>query len=330
MTASHPFPPELLAELSAWLRALGRPASALEPLAGDVSLRRYVRVRLAAGESAIAAYYPEAIRPAQLRFEAAAALLEGAGVRVPRRFACDAAHGWSLVEDLGEATLYDQRHEGWAWLEGELAHAVDLAGRIAALDRHAVEALGSPPLDRPLLRRELAQTESLVLAPAGLAGEPAAELARALDRLCAALAAEPAVSCHRDLMARNLVRTPEGLGVLDFQDLRLGPPGYDLASLLNDSLFPPREVEARLLERATGSRRPRAGYRRAVAQRALKAAGTYAAFAARGDGRHLALIAPTLERASRHLLRLPETRAAWLALLERAGTRLGLGAPLLH
>nr|HPK65586.1 phosphotransferase [Thermoanaerobaculia bacterium] len=54
------------------------------------------------------------------------------------------------------------------------------------------------------------------------------------------------MACHRDYMVRNLLPVGDGevaaVGVIDHQDLRLGPPWYDLASLCNDSLFPPPEL----------------------------------------------------------------------------------------
>ncbi|MCB1009156.1 MAG: phosphotransferase [Acidobacteria bacterium] len=329
--------PRVLDDLVAWLEAIGRPAAETPTLMpGDVSLRRYARVVLAEGEAAIAAYYPPEIRSAQTRFDAAAELLERERVRVPRRLVTDRERGWSLVEDLGVRTLYDHRDASWEALEPALAEAVEIAGRIGRIPAEAVDALGSPPLDRELLRRELRQTENALLEPAGALAdlETRAALDAALGALCAELAREPARSCHRDFMARNLVvlggELGGELGVLDFQDLRRGPAPYDVASLLNDSLFPPDPVEARLLELATGDPRPAPGYRRAVAQRALKAAGTFAAFAARGSDRHVRLIPGTLARASEHLLRLPETADAWRRLLRRSGEDLGLPERLLH
>jgi aminoglycoside/choline kinase family phosphotransferase len=111
-------------------------------------------------------------------------------------------------------------------------------------------------------------------------------------------------------MARNLAlpspRRPR-LILLDHQDLRLGPRLYDLASLLNDSLFAPPALEAALLRRLAPDDESRLGYHRAAAQRTLKAAGTFQAFALRGVERHLRLIPPTLERSLYHLARLPET-----------------------
>ncbi len=320
MTAVPTSTAELEAELSAWLAARGTAARAIAPLPGDVSVRRYARVELESGESLIAARYPPEIAPAQERFERAGRLLTAAGVRVPRTHACDPVAGWSLVEDLGPLTLYDHGARGWPALAPYYESALDAAARIAALDPAAVAALGSAPLDRALLRRELEQTERLYLAPRGLLeGAAGTAFGAALDALCAALAAEAPVPCHRDFMARNLI--PIGaseVGVLDFQDLRLGPPAYDLASLLNDSLFPPAAIEARWVRRARGGgAEDDLGYLRAVAQRALKAVGTYASFAARGQQRHLPLIAPTLARAAAALARLPETAASFERLRSR-------------
>jgi hypothetical protein len=192
----------------------------------------------------------------------------------------------------------------------------------------------SPPLDAPLLRRELALTREHFLAPAGLLDD--ASLARrldaALDALVAAVAAPPAVPCHRDFMVRNLVplqgeaEETAGLAVLDHQDLRLGPPLYDLASLLNDTLFPPPEVVEELLAEHRAARDPGGGeterayaldYRRTAAQRSLKAVGSYAMAAAAGKRHHLHRIPATFERALGHLAAVPETAAAAAQLVAR-------------
>jgi aminoglycoside/choline kinase family phosphotransferase len=49
------------------------------------------------------------------------------------------------------------------------------------------------------------------------------------------LAAEPRVLCHRDYHSRNLMLHDGRLYIIDFQDARMGPATYDLASLLRDS-----------------------------------------------------------------------------------------------
>jgi aminoglycoside/choline kinase family phosphotransferase len=302
-------------DLAAWLARCGLLSLQIRPLPGDVSPRRYYRLELAGGATAVLAVYPSEMVDACRRFRRTTALLEGAGVRVPAVLAHACERGWTVVEDLGETTLADLAGRPWEDLAPYYASAAEAIERIAALPVAAVAPL-SPPLDEALLRRELAQTWDVLLAPRGLLGDDEAALAAAFDALCAQLAAPPPVPCHRDLMPRNLVPLPGPIvGVLDHQDLRLGPPFYDLASLLNDSLFPPPELEESILAGRLASEADRRRYHRAAAQRTLKAAGTFAAFARRGCDRHLGLIPPTLGRALRHLGALPETAASAAALV---------------
>jgi aminoglycoside/choline kinase family phosphotransferase len=123
-------------------------------------------------------------------------------------------------------------------------------------------------------------------------------------------------------MARNLIPVEPlpGLAVLDHQDLRFGPRFYDLASLLNDSLFPPPAVVDKLLSGLLTKDADRLSFHRAAAQRTLKAVGTFEVFSRRGFPRHQALIPPTLGRALLHLRRIPEARGVTDRLDELWGT----------
>lgn len=297
---------EVEAALRAWLETRALPATAVAPLAGDVSPRRYFRVRLASGADAVAAFYPPAARPACARFLRSGGLLAAAGVRVPAVRVADCDSGWMLLEDLGPTSLYESPR-GWDLVGVHLRAAVDVLGRLRTLPAAAVAEL-NPPLDAELLGRELEQTFAAWLLPRGLAGDAAlaAELRALLAAFCGELGAAAPVPCHRDFMARNLVPVDGDLAVLDHQDLRLGPPGYDLASLLNDSLFPPAALAEELRRRAGVGER---AYRLAAVQRTLKAVGTFAVFAARGAPRHLPLVRPTLGRCLEHLRALPEGAA---------------------
>ncbi len=298
------------ASVDAWLAGIGYSPREILNLAGDVSLRCYARVVLEDGTTAVLATYPDEVREVCSRFLRTGELLAGAGVRVPRVFAASCDQGWMLLEDLGPQTLGDQRERPWSELRLYFARALELVGRIAALPADTVAGL-NPMLGRDLLRRELAQTWDLFLVPRGLTGGRALTKAfdAALDLLCERLGDEAPVPCHRDFMVRNLMplrsdQAPaDGLVVLDHQDLRLGPPAYDLASLLNDTLFPPAEIEEELLAAAGADRE---SYHRAAAQRTLKAVGTYTKFSLRGVHRHLPLIPPTLARCLDHLSRIPE------------------------
>jgi N-acetylmuramate 1-kinase len=286
-----------------WLSAAGFELCEARPLPGDVSPRRYQRLISTSGAAVILAIYPAAVKEVCARFARTAEILAAAGVPAPRVLATDPECGWMLLEDLGERTLGELGDRPWSELTPFFDEAAAIAARIADLPPELVRDL-NPPLDRPLMLRELAQTRQLLLVPRGMAS---AGLDAAMDELCHQLGADPAVPCHRDFMARNLMpRGPGQLAVLDHQDLRLGPPAYDLASLLNDTLFPPPELEARLVAATFPGTEGRARYHRASAQRTLKAAGSYAAFAHRGSDRHLPLIGPTLHRFLRHFGLTPE------------------------
>lgn len=311
----------------AWLERLGYEVSRIDLLPGDVSPRRYFRIALGS-RTAVVAHYPDELRSAFSRYLDASALLRAAGARVADVEAEDAALGFMLLEDLGSSTLYDRRAEPWSRLIPLLEDALRQQEKIAALDHEAVARL-NPPLDQALLLRELDLTWEVFLEPEGLERERGLgrDLNAALLELCRDIAATPQRPCHRDYMARNLVPLRENLAalrrnlvpprgwrvaVLDHQDLRLGPPEYDLASLLNDSLYPPPAV----VEEVAGSRLAAdrlSAYHRCAAQRCLKIVGTFRRFAAGGSDRHLPLVPPSLERALAHLAQLAELDGAALA-----------------
>lgn len=315
--------------LEAWLAAAGFRPRELQPLAGDVSLRRYTRLVSEAGRTAILASYPSEIRGTCSRFLRTGALLQQAGVPVPRVLDWSCDDGWMLLEDLGPETLGEWgRGRPWDELAPFFQRALDLADRIGRIPMESVAGL-NPRLGRELLLKELAQTWDLFLRPRKLTGDAALTCAfrAALDEICGLLDAETPVPCHRDFMVRNLMPAANAeLVVLDHQDLRPGPPAYDLASLLNDTLFPPAELEEDWLGAVLASPADRVRYHRAAAQRTLKAVGTYTAFAQRGAERHLPLVAPTLRRSLLHFARLPESahlvedlEGAWAPVLQLAG-----------
>lgn len=312
-----------------WLGELRLPVESVEPLTGDISLRRYFRARFADGASGIVAYYPWKLRAVCRRFRTTSEMFARVDVPVPQVRAADCRRGLMLVEDVGTHTLYDEADRSWSRLSPIYRTAAEYVRRIQELPRASVDAL-NPRLDAALLRWELKKSWDLVLVPDGLVGDEAtaAQLAAALDALCAELGREERlVPCHRDFMPRNLMLRGNDLLVLDHQDTRLGPPTYDLASLLNDSIFPPAELEQELCAALYPGEHGALDYRRAVVQRAIKAVGNYRDFARRGFDRHLPLIRPTLARAWRYFDQLPELQRVGRAL--RSGWQAYLGA-LLH
>ena len=111
----------------------------------------------------------------------------------------------------------------------------------------------------------------------------------------------------------------ERLVMIDFQDARLGPAVYDLASLLKDSYYQLEEVQIeRLLdyyiaryEAASGEGMDRAHLRKMFdlmsVQRNFKAIGSFASFLMkRGDPGYLKYIGNTFENIRRTLIKYPQ------------------------
>ncbi len=61
------------------------------------------------------------------------------------------------------------------------------------------------------------------------------EIKRFFRKITDMITGEIDVFTHRDYHSKNLMVMKDSLGILDFQDALMGPPQYDLASLLRDS-----------------------------------------------------------------------------------------------
>ena len=208
------------------------------PLAGDVGQRRYFRLASKAGASVVLVLYPAPSSPAQERWRVIGTALSEAGIRVPALLDDDPASGTALVEDLGDRDLAGQiREAGAEERERLLDEAEELLVPLRRIARSAASL--NPPFDAAFFGSELAHTRRWALDRDGrtplppdrssLWEEIAGRLAR--DAADPALVGDP-VPTHRDFHANNLMRTADGaLAVIDFQDLRFGPPDYDPVSL---------------------------------------------------------------------------------------------------
>ena len=138
-------------------------------------------------------------------------------------------------------------------------------------------------------------------------------LAREYGLIAEELASEPQVLCHRDYHSRNLMYHQGRLHIIDFQDARMGPDTYDLASLLRDSYvdFSDAQVDALVrwfLQQRQASEAEDHDFRRRfdlmALQRNLKALGTFGFQAAsRGNPVYIQYIPRTLNYARANLKR---------------------------
>lgn len=205
-------------------------------LAGDAGARRYFRASTGSA-SVLLVLYPEPRSQAQESWTELRRALAGTGLRVPALLDDAPDLGIALEEDLGDTDLAREilaaPHEDRPAL---LEEAESLLLDLRSLPHAAAKR--NPPFDAAFFARELDHTRLWALERGGerpLADERGALWASLATGLAEA-AADPAggdpVPTHRDYHANNLMRAPDGrLALIDFQDLRLGPPDYDPVSL---------------------------------------------------------------------------------------------------
>jgi len=218
------------------------PGSSAIPLKGDASTRRFYRILIPGSPAGILMLYPEAFVWEGSALEGNHRHLESLGVPVPKITRVFPELGAVFLEDLGDTTL-------------QIA-----LQRTPAIDRQALyqEAIRIIALIQERGTREL--PDGAIARQSALDGakflwelehfyehfvlgyrqaRPVAKERQLFSSffswLAASLDAVPRTLCHRDFQSRNLMLTTGGLRVIDYQDARMGPVSYDLASLLRDS-----------------------------------------------------------------------------------------------
>ena len=267
------------------------------------------------------------MHPIELPFLDVHRYLASQGVPVPAVHHVDLALGVLLLEDLGDVTLEAAlRTGGDATRDRLYGEAVDLLAdlRLRAEARPEGSIAFGRSFDFDLLRWEWNHyVEYGLIARTG--HRPTAAEASVLDgagdRICRALAALPRGFTHRDYQSRNLMVTPRGLVVLDFQDALLGPRQYDLVALLRDSYVElPEPLVDALLRRYLDRIRSRGGeaadfdsFRRTfdlqTVQRKLKDGGRFEYIdRVKGNPSFLPHVPASFRYVGRALERLPEER----------------------
>lgn len=294
-------PPEAAAYVTEWLGE-GWTARAL---AGDASVRAYYRVTAADGRTYILAYYPEEVRAQLGRFLGAYDAIVPHG-RVPEVLRhCELA---VLQHDVGDRTLYDVLHEDRE--EGVRLYraAIDL---LAGFQR-AGDAGLNVPFTAGFFFAELQMArEYYVERLMDSASEP---LQPYLKKISENIEQHPYLLCHRDFHGQNLHIRKDTIYLIDYQDLRMGPDLYDMASLLRDRGVGRILGDATELELVAyyagvagleGDVRRR--YFETLLQRSIKILGTFSKQPiVRGKLHYLDFIPPTLESIGRCLEELPE------------------------
>ncbi len=319
--------------------------ASVEPLAGDASTRRYVRLRLAGdgapptvvamllGEGRFAPGSDElgdGTPVEELPFVNVGRWLAARGFDVPA-IHVDAARtdGLLLLDDVGDTTLWAAVTAAPADAPRLFAAAVDVLVTLqVAGARHPDPACYAfrRRFDTRLARAEVEHFVDHGIETRRGAALPAADrraLLAALEPVTAPFAAPERVFSHRDYMAWNLHVQDGRLRIIDFQDALMAPDAFDLAQLLTDRTTPTvidAAAEAALVERFL-ARRAAAGfpvpdgfaerYRLCALQHALKVIGRFW-FLERVRGRpgYLAYLPAVYGCARRMFAALPALAAA--------------------
>jgi aminoglycoside/choline kinase family phosphotransferase len=265
-----------------------------EDLAGDASTRIYRRLWLADGSTAVLVEYPASSRRELARDLEILRWCRQRHLAVPRVLDTELAHGRALLEDLGTIDAETALEELPTHRRPEfVTHLVTPLEHLAAIPPTSLPAWNRP-LDRDRLRWELTGFELWYLRylrgiqpPDGMCGW--------LDALADEVAGHPTRVCHRDYHLNNLVVSADGgLGVIDIQDILIGPDTYDAVSMLYERaatrLFSADQRSAALARWAerTGAAQGWSERARSVRlQRGLKVLGTFARFVITGRREYL-------------------------------------------
>lgn len=313
-------------------RIFGEPAgpATCAPLTGDASDRRYFRATLAEpmGGQAASLVIMQLAEPAprgETDFARMQKFLSRLSLRVPALYWDDRENGLLFLEDVGDTTLEEAVRDSRESAHSHYRKAIEL---LVHLQENCTARVGpdcpahSLRFDAPKLMWEFDFMVEHYIGGhcrSALGPEARRELHDAFLPLAEALASETLWLAHRDYHSRNLMVRGGELVMLDFQDARMGPCQYDLASLLKDSYVVLDDglreelVEHYLEQRETaGQREPDPDRFRRVfdemsLQRNLKAVGTFAfQSVAKGNPRYLEYIPPTLAYVRQTLAARPD------------------------
>ncbi len=304
----------------------------VSPLRGDASDRRYFRITCDSTtmsrkiRSVIMMRLADPQIKKELPYIDILNHLERCGVDVPHLFFYDKVRGLLFIEDLGSLTLEEvvkgkdvdvqRRYYKKAidtlltiQIEGSKKERGDcIAFRLCfdvkkfmwELDfmlEHMVEGL----LNKSIQEKDRKEIRDHFL------------------KICMILSDQERCFTHRDYHSRNIMVVNGKLKILDFQDARMGPCQYDLASLLRDSyivlddelfedlfeyyIHRKEEIEDTYIDRIE--------FRRIFdymsIQRNLKALGTFAyQKVVRNNGRYLESMPPTINYVRSNLIKYPE------------------------
>lgn len=211
------------------------------PLAGDASMRRYERLVDSQGNSVVLMDAPPDKNPNLEPYIHITKLLAAQRVSVPDIIAQDLKNGLLIIEDLGDDLFsnvlnHNPNHE----------HALYEAATDWLIRMHTGPNVWDFPKLESLTPLALSQLTSLTFSTyryyicKNIDDQARAQFETAFLKSLNKHLPGQLVFVHRDFHVQNLLWLPKRdgiarIGVIDFQDAKLGHPAYDLVSLLQDA-----------------------------------------------------------------------------------------------
>jgi hypothetical protein len=290
----------------------------LDPLPGDASTRRFYRLR-AKDKSIILMKLQEDPPEGELPFINIQRYLLGCGVKVPKIYLYKREEGLLFIEDLGDRTLERVVEEEGDAIPDLYRRAIDTLIHLQKVTKANPDpgciAYGRA-FDVPKLMEELDIFLKYlpILYRIKIEESDLERIREDFYLISRIIAGEERIFCHRDYHSRNLLLHDGCMKMVDFQDARLGPPQYDLASLLFDSyvVLPPSLREELLIYYLNKTEEKDVeGFRfifdYTAIQRNLKACGTFAYLKIeKGKDGYISYIPDTLRYVSTNLSKYKE------------------------
>ena len=324
-------------ELARWIRK-SKKIQSITKIPGDASTRKYYRIISESRSYIVMRMDPFPKEGKNHPFLIVQQHLEKSKVEVPRVLDMDPEQGYILLEDLGDVTLL-RRLQGVCDSNVERALFEKAVDSLVQIQIKASPTKKGKKIDAFELRfdhEKLMWEVNFAIEHfyetylnRKLSKKDKKQMVDGFSHICQILADVPTVLAHRDFHSRNImvVQNPVGAEgtlkdrfvIIDFQDARLGPPQYDLVSLLKDSYYQLEESQiAKLVdyyivryEALSKTRIDREKFNYIFdlmgVQRNFKAIGSFASFLnRRGDPTYLKFIGNTFENIRRTLLKYPE------------------------
>jgi len=219
----------------------------IEPASADASFRRYFRIKTDQGTLIVMDAPPE--KESISEFIAIDQQLRAIDVHAPEIKAQNVEKGLLLLEDFGNRTYLNELKNNANSLYQD---AIKVLIKIQQGTKQQANA-EIPSYNAKKLKQEMALFKDWYLVK-HLGVEMDQTMQTAWDEcqqmLIEACLEQPQVWVHRDFHSRNLMITEnDSPGVIDFQDMVLGPLTYDLASIFKDCYIEwPRQQQIEWLE----------------------------------------------------------------------------------